>query len=247
MDHEVMLRKIVSEISLANGVAATERFSSLRAVDAKVREAKLILGSVPGITPSFISDMEADPDFEANSRRVRLEALANYCQTAVRFMHSGVLKTKKALYRAPDLSKLTSSNPGLGKCLERRWLESQKCVHAQAYLAAVIMMGSVLEGLLLARTHMSVEDAYRAKAAPKTRAGTGVAIPDWNLNALVDVAVELGWLKSDRGAFGHSLRQARNIVHPWAELSAGANFDEGTARTCWSVLTSAVDDLLGSL
>lgn len=162
-------------------------------------------------------------------------------------MHSGVLKPKKALYSAPDLSALTSSNPGLGICIERRWLESQKCVHAQAYLSPVIMMGSILEALLLARTQMSVTNAYRAKVAPKIKAGANVAIPDWNLNALVDVAVELGWLKSDRGAFGHALRQARNIVHPWAELSTGANFDEGTARTSWSVLTAAVDDLLTSL
>ena len=245
-DQAAMLTHLLGEISHPNGVAATERFSGLRAVDAKVREAKLILSSVPGIAPNFITDMEADPDFEVSSRRVRLEALANYCRTALRFMDSGVLKPKKMLYKAPDLSKLTAPNPGLQAVLERRWLEAQKCVHAGAYLSSVIMMGSILEGLLLARAQLDVSRAYQAKSAPRTKTGDNVAMPQWTLNSLLDVTVELGWIKSDRRTFGHALRESRNVVHPWAEVSAGADFDKATARTSWSVLTSAVDDLLAS-
>lgn len=246
-DHAAMLKRLLGEIAYPNGQAATERFPSLRSVDAKVREAKMILASVPGISPGFVGDMEKDPDFEANSRRIRLEALANYCRTALRFMDSGVLQPKKVLHKAPDLSKLTGSIPGLQACLEQRWLEAQRCVHAKAYLAAVVMMGSVLEGLLLARAQMEVGKAYQAKAAPRRKDGSNVAINDWNLSQLLDVAVELGWIKTDRGAFGHALRSSRNVVHPWVEVSTRASFDDGTARTSWSVLNSAVDDLLASV
>lgn len=110
------------------------------------------------------------------------------------------------------------------------------------------MMGSILEGLLLARALQSVDKAYQARAAPKdNKTGKPLALPTWTLNSLLDVAIELGWIKKDRGEFGHALRQSRNIVHPWAHVTSGADLDEGTAKTSWSVLVSAVDDLIASV
>ena len=245
---ETLLANILSEITDQGGAAATDRFGNLRAVDAKVKETKLILGSMPGVDKSFIKEMDEDLGFTVNSRRVRLETLANYCRIALRLAGSGVLQPKKKLlYKAPELSKLTGSNTGLKTVIERRWIEAQRCVHAEAHLAAVIMMGSILEGLLLARATMDAATAHRAKSAPKAKGGGNLAIPDWNLNGLIEVAAEVGWIKSDTGTFSHALRQSRNIVHPWAEVSTGANFDKATCRTCWLVLTSSVDDLLTSV
>ena len=240
-----LLQNILNEIADSNGKAATERFANLRAVDAKVRETRLILQSIPDISATFISEMDSDTDFEANSRRIRLEALAHYCRIALNLSDSGVLNSKKMqIYKAPDFSKLTEANERLKECLESRWLEAQRCIHAKAYLSSVIMMGSILEGLLLAKAQACATAAYQAKASPKTKDKKAIAIPDWTLNSLLDVSIELGWIKSDRGAFGHALRQSRNIVHPWAEMTENANFDEATARTSWSVLRAAVADLL---
>lgn len=196
---------------------------------------------------SLAEEMEGDSDFEANSRRVRLEALANYCRTAIKFFDTGVITQKKQLFKGPDLSRITSVMPDLEPIIQARWIEAQRCQHARAYFAAVIMMGSILEALLLARASQAPSNAYQASAAPKDRAGKAVAIHDWTLNALIDVAVECRWLKSDRGSFSHALRNSRNVVHPYEHARSRADFDEATCKVCWQVLNASVDDLLASL
>src|SRR5436853_319357 len=98
-----LIRQVLQEIQEDSGAAATERFSGLRGVDAKVREIKLVLTDA-GAT-ALVAEMDKDPDFAANSRRVRLEALANYCSTAIRFFETGTAKTVKRLFKGPDLKK----------------------------------------------------------------------------------------------------------------------------------------------
>lgn len=74
---------------MPSGAAATELFVGLRDVDAKVRETKQVLRGVHGLPEDFIEDMGADQAFEAQSRRVRLEALASYIKSAVKFIEFG--------------------------------------------------------------------------------------------------------------------------------------------------------------
>ncbi len=239
------LVRIRAELIAADLEAHDTAFPSLRSVDARVREVKLILSSI-GAT-LLLDEMEKDADFGANSRRVRLEALANYCATALTFLDAGALGRKRQLVRGPSFHRLTVVMPGLEEVVQERWLEAQRCQHAKAYLAAVIIMGSILEGLLLARASLDAPAAFRAAAAPRARDGKNVALQDWKLSALIDVAVELRWLKSDRGSFSHALRQSRNVLHPWEHVSNAANFDEATCGTCWHVLNAAVQDLLVSI
>ena len=242
-----LLNGILREIEFSPGMARTSDFGGLRAVDAKVKEAKMILSGVSGLPDSLVSDMDSDPNFEANSRRVRLESLAEYIRSAIKFLNAGgVTKPKKKIYPAPDVSKLTHTLPNLKEAIERRWKEAQKCQHTQCYTSAIIMMGSILEALILARALLSPEISYRATKAPKKN-GKSPAIQDWNLNQLVDVAVEVQWLKTDRGKFSHALRESRNVVHPWVEVSTRANFDEATCKTSWEVLKASVDDLIQSV
>lgn len=142
---------------MPSGAAATELFVGLRDVDAKVRETKQVLRGVHGLPEDFIEDMGADQAFEAQSRRVRLEALASYIKSAVKFIEFGVIvKPVKTALPAPDVSKLTTAMPTLKSVIDRRWIEAQKCVHAECYTAAVIMMGSILEALMLGRAMISI-------------------------------------------------------------------------------------------
>jgi hypothetical protein len=239
-----VLKRLLREVRAPNGAAAVDQFPSLRAVDAKVREAKLLLTEAGADT--LLAEMEKDHDFAANSRRVRLEALANHCATAVRFLEEGVSKRVKRIYKGPDLTKLTAVLPELEAVIQARWQEAQRCQHSKAYLAAVVLMGSILEALLLARVTKSPADAYRSPSAPKDNSGRPVALTDWNLHTLIEVSVDLGWIKTDRGAFSHALRASRNVVHPWEQVRAKANFDEATCTTCWHVLNASVEDLLAS-
>jgi hypothetical protein len=241
-----LLANLLREISSDDGKALTDNFSGLRAVDAKVREAKMVLRDA-GAT-ALVEEMERDSDFQANSRRVRLESLANYCRTALRFFETGALEQKKQIFKGPDLTNITQIMPDLEPIIQSRWIEAQRCQHAGAYLAAVILMGSILEGLLLARCSTDPSEAFRSPAAPKDRR-TGVSIPlhEWKLSALIDVSVSTSWLKLDRGKFSHALRESRNIVHPYEQARSGANFDEATCKVCWQVLNASVDDLLASI
>jgi hypothetical protein len=208
----------------------------------------MVLEAVDGLPPTLITSMKNDLDFEANSRRIRLEALARYINSALKFLNTGAFeKPKKIIQAPPDFSRLTSSIPGLQEELEKRWREAQRCVHVQAYTAAVILMGSVLEGLLLARAQLSASTAYQSSSAPRDRTGKTPAIQDWNLSTLIDVSTEIGWLKTDRGKFSHALRDSRNVVHPWQAVMTRANFDEATCKTSWHVLDASVDDLLKSI
>lgn len=243
-----LLNGILTEVAEPNSYTASERFAGLREVDSKVRETKMILGGASGLPPTLMSQMEVDIDFQANSRRVRLEALAGYIRNALKVLNAGGMSNpKKQILAPPDFSKLTVTMPGLDKVIEGRWREAQKCQHVQAYTASVILMGSILEALLLCRGSLAISEAYQSPKAPKNKDGKIPAIHDWNLNFLIEVATDRGWLKSDRGKFGHALRESRNVVHPWVEVTTRANFDEATCRTSWEVLLASVNDLLGSV
>jgi hypothetical protein len=238
------LAQVLQEITLPDGSAAIDRFPGLRQVDAKGREVKTILKPLTGAIAQLTDDLERDLDFQANSRRVRLEALGNYCRSAIRFLDHGVAALDKAITPCPSLGKITASVPQLDHLLQARWLEAQKCQNVGAYLSAVILMGSILEGLLLAVATEHRGACYRASQAPKQRDGSARPVEQWTLSQLIDVAVELRWLKTDRGRFGHALRESRNVVHPWEQMASKADFDEATCKTCWHVLNASVEDLL---
>lgn len=243
-----LLKGIQAEIEFCPGMVRTGDFGGLRVVDAKVKEARMILSGVSGLPDSLLRDMDADANFEANSRRVRLETLAEYIRSAVKFLEAGgVTKPKKQILAPPDYSKITQIMPGLQEVIDSRWREAQRCQHVQAYTGAIILMGSVLEALLLCRANTSPDKAYQSSKAPKDKQGKIPAIHDWNLNTLIEVAVDCGWIKTDRGKFSHALRESRNVVHPWVHVTTKANFDESTCTTSWEVLKASVQDMIRSV
>ena len=143
----------------------------------------------------------------------------------------------------PDFASLVDSS--LADILTQRWYEAQKCVNAEAYLAAVVMMGSILEGALLHKVEVNPAAANQAERSPKNRR-TGKPLPfhDWGLSALIDVAHELGWLQGDVSRFSHALRESRNMVHPYMERVLHDRPDRDTCSICWQVIRAAVSDLL---
>ena len=87
-----LLKIALNEIALPDGNAATDRFFGLRDVDQKVREVRMVLEGVDGLPPSLLTNMSNDIDFQANSRRIRLEALAGYVRSAVKFLDTGAFE-----------------------------------------------------------------------------------------------------------------------------------------------------------
>jgi hypothetical protein len=235
---------ILSEIQDSSGKAAVDRFYALRDVDNKVQEFMMVLDTLPPAAEPLKAAVKRDENFGANSRRIRLETLAHHCKLALKFLDEGVIKAKKQIFAAPDLSRLTGSNQKLEEIIKQRWMDAQKCQHVEAYLAAIILMGSILEALLLAKVSNNQGNAQRSCRAPRKKDGSQSPVYDWNLSTLIDVSVDCGWLKVDRGKFGHALRESRNVVHPWQHAAINADFDAATCRTCWEVLNASVEDLL---
>ena len=134
----------------------------------------------------------------------------------------------------------------LARILDLRWKEAQQCIHSESYLSAVVMMGSILEGVLMDKAAAHSADANRARSAPKNgKTGKPKPIGDWGLSSLIDVAHEVGWIKGDRKRFSAALRDSRNIVHPYQQRVCDEFPDKRTCKICWQVVRAAIADLFG--
>lgn len=125
--------------------------------------------------------------------------------------------------------------------LKIRWDEIKRSLQGEAYLASTILMGSLLEGVLYWVLTNNPEKSNRASSAPKNR-----PIHNWTLSQMIDVAHELGWLGVDVKKFSHSLREFRNLVHPYQQKKEGAIPDKDTCRICWQVIQASMNDLLSA-
>jgi hypothetical protein len=147
----------------------------------------------------------------------------------------------------PDFLNLRLE-PGLGEILAGRWDEAQKCLKAEAYLAATIVMGSILEGMLLAILQKFPQDANKCKVAPHDpRTGKVKYFAEWSLSDMINVAHELGWLDLDIKKFSHVLREFRNLIHPYQQIIVGSVPDKDTCEISWLVVQAAANDLAKKL
>ena len=145
---------------------------------------------------------------------------------------------------APDFRRLLADD-AFADVLSFRWTEAQRCMHAEAYLAAVVMMGSILETVLLYKLELNREAGSKAKHSPKERAtGKSKQIHEWSLSNMIDVAHELDWVQGDVTRFSHALRDSRNLVHPDVQRRHRDVPDRDTCAICWQVVQAAVSDLL---
>ena len=147
----------------------------------------------------------------------------------------------------PDFMSI-NLEPGIGEILAARWVETQLCVDSGAYLAAIIIMGSLLEGLLLGVCQRKPAIANTCACAPKDhRTGKVKHFADWSLAEMIDVAHGVGWLGLDVKRFSHALRSFRNLVHPYEHMATRATPDEDTCNISWLVVQAAVNDLARAL
>jgi len=142
---------------------------------------------------------------------------------------------------APDFSPLTRSNPLL-KHLHVLWEEAALAYSGNAYLSCVIMLGSLLEGVLLAKC-LSNDATARASAHAPRDGGQVKAYERWSLNDFIEVADDNQWIHKTRNTFADILRDYRNMVHPFNAHNRGYFVDRGIATICWEVVRAALRDL----
>ncbi|MGH9439669.1 MAG: hypothetical protein ACRD22_17725, partial [Terriglobia bacterium] len=142
------------------------------------------------------------------------------------------------------LQKIPSAAP-LASILEARLGEASRCLQVNAPLAVIFHCGSVLEGLLLGVASAHPQEFNQAPSSPKDKDGKVRPLHGWTLSQFIDVACELGFLKLDVKKFSHGLRDFRNYIHPYEQMSARFDPDRHTAEICLQVLKAAIASLSG--
>lgn len=125
--------------------------------------------------------------------------------------------------------------------LEARIDEIKKCLSAKASLSVIFLAGSTLEGILLGIASKNPATYNQTKSAPKDKdTGKVKSFNDWTLNNFIDASCEIGYLREDVKKFSHALRDFRNYIHPYQQMSIGFHPDENTAKICFQVLKAAI-------
>jgi hypothetical protein len=141
-----------------------------------------------------------------------------------------------------DLSHLGFEG-AVSDVLRHRIKEIEKCFSAKSPLAVILLAGSTLEGILLGLAIKYPRQFNTSNASPKDGTGKVKQFHDWNLNAFIDVARELRLIQHDTQKFSHSLRDFRNYIHPFEQMSHGFNPREHTAKICLQVLKAAIYEI----
>ncbi len=149
---------------------------------------------------------------------------------------------------APNFAPL-AADANMQMILQRRWDEVQRCLVSKSNLAATVMMGGLLESLLLARINGSPDKGavFKAKSAPRDKGGKTLALPDWKLVHMVEVAHELTWITKSAKDVGNVLRDFRNYIHPHKEYTDGVLILDEDARMFWEVTKSITRHVLVSV
>lgn len=124
--------------------------------------------------------------------------------------------------------------------LEARMTEMKSCFKAKAYLSVIILAGSMLEGILLSLANQKPRAFNQSIVAPKNKEGKVKIFHEWSLNDFICVAHEIGILKKDVAKFSHVLRDFRNYIHPYQQMSERFFPDENTAKICMQVMKGAL-------
>ena len=124
--------------------------------------------------------------------------------------------------------------------------EAQACPKDNVPLGTIFLLGSTLEGMLLATALKDPKKYMSSKSAPKDKTGKIKQIHNWNLSELIDVAYNVNDIGLDVKKFSHELRDFRNYIHPYQQMSQSFNPDQHTVDICWQVFKAAFHHLKSS-
>lgn len=161
-----------------------------------------------------------------------------------KLLHITPISAKPVAFSHVDFKKTIKDNIQLAELLNSRINEIEKNISVQAHLSAVIIMGSLLEGFLLYLMNKHPKQANQSKVVPKRKDGSIKPINEWKLFEMINIAHDLGWIKNDIKQFSHSLRNYRNLVHPYEQLKENEFPDRGTCDICVSVVNAGISELV---
>lgn len=122
-----------------------------------------------------------------------------------------------------------------------RWEEAERCRAAGAWLALAILHGSILEALLAASLELHADRAWRSSKAPRDK--KGASFREWRLEAMLNVAADIGLVEPTLARYGHVLRDVRNLVHPNKQIAERSMPDDAAGSLSGQVLKAVIESL----
>lgn len=132
--------------------------------------------------------------------------------------------------------------------LTSRWRECVKCLGADAPMAAIVMMGGLIEALLVARIvrETNQKPIFMAKLAPLDDKGKSRPLNEWTLKNYIDVVHELGWISETAKDISEVVRDYRNYIHPSKQLRHGKQLTVDDATMFWEVSKAVSREVIRS-
>jgi hypothetical protein len=123
------------------------------------------------------------------------------------------------------------TDPALAAVAQQRLDEARICHANRAYMATIIMLGSLLEGILVGT---AADRLTKPPPRPLDRIG---------LQELINLAHREGWIEVDVQKGSDLIRSYRNLVHPRAQLRMKHTPDADTVDMCWPIVNATLNDL----
>ena len=182
----------------------------------------------PNLLPEF-DDMTYFWGKEAYSDNVRYfpEGICSYLSAAIARL--------KAEMEEDETTPVTQTrefgfirDAALRSILERDYREIQAAYIAKCWKSVIILSGGAIEAIVA-----GILSANASSATSATKAPRNPDITAWDLNDLINVAVELGLITPGVEKLSHSVREYRNLVHPGMKLGKSSWSSKRKLRSRW--------------
>lgn len=192
---------------------------------------------LPGLLNEFnISDHRVD-DFYTTDEYFNVDS---FLTRVIRDL--GILKSKidsaeiSPIIPTKDFSFVIDVS--LRKIIERDYIYLSKCLNVEAWKPVIILAGGLIEALLLDKLLTD-----EAKARFSTKAPNEKDLKKWDLDNLIDVAVDLQIINPGVEKLSDAVRHYRNLVHPGRELTSGLKIEPQEANVAVNILEMVIRDL----
>lgn len=132
------------------------------------------------------------------------------------------------------------TDPATAAFLVNRATETKICEANNAHTLAIVGIGSLIEGLLLAVLIERVEEIRKEGFAGRDRRFDASRV---GLAVLIDTAYKHGFIQFDARDFMAPVREYRNFVHLRQQVAKGAQPDRDSVMMCWGPVRAILNDL----